>query len=424
MTQGGEAMGRDETGRVVFVPSAIAGETVVVEIVETRKNYARARLVEIVTPAPARVTPRCAHFAAPLALPAGQAHAACGGCQWQHIAYAAQLEFKTEIVREQFARIGKMPDAPVRATLGMSDPWQYRNHAQFQLDAAGRLCFRAFESHTLVPIRECHLLHPLLAEMFHELDLAGMDFAGATLRAGINTRQKLLILEGRDDEPPELEVDEPISIAYQTPAGDIVPLIGKDALHEELRGRAFRISPPAFFQVNTAMAETLIDLVAQFLAPQPSDVLLDAFGGVGAFGLSLASQVARVILIEENPFAVDDAKANAVELERVEFQRGKVEDLLPKLKTQVDLVVADPPRAGIAAPALAALIAHAPRALAYVSCDPATLARDARTLVEGGYRLQAVQPVDLFPQTYHIESVSWFEHSQNIQSAANNANLR
>lgn len=411
MTQGGEAMGRDAAGRVVFVPYAIAGEQVVVEIVETKKNYARARLVEIITPSPARVTPRCPHFGRrddhphAAVLPHAQG---CGGCQWQHIAYDAQLEFKTAIVREQFARIGKIENAPVRDTLGMRAPWSYRNHAQFHLDAEGHLCLQAFESHDLVRIDECHILHPLLDEMFRAVELQGTEFASVTLRAGIATQQKMLIVEGRDDAPPEISVDEPVSIAYQTPGGEIISLVGKDALHEQLRGRTFRVSPQVFFQVNTTMAEKLIDLVEQFLAPRATDGLLDAFGGVGTFGLSLASQVARVIEIEENPLAVDDAKANAVDLANVEFHCGTVEEILPKLKTQIDSVVIDPPRAGIAPPAIAALIAHAPRAIAYVSCDPATLARDARKLIDGGYRLLEVQPVDLFPQTYHIESVSWF----------------
>jgi len=396
MAQGGEAIGRDETGRVVFVPYAIAGEEVVVEIVEEKKNYARARLVEIITSSPARVSPRCEHFGK------------CGGCQWQHIAYDAQLRFKTDIVREQLARIGKIADAPVRDTIGMTDPWHYRNNVQFQLDDTGRLCFRAMESHALVPIRECHIIHPLLAEMFRALEFEGADFVEVTLRAGTRTGEKLLMLEGRDEAPPEISVDEPISIAHRTPRGDVIPLVGKDALHEELRGRLFRVSPQSFFQVNTTMAETLIELVERYLAPRPSDVLLDAFGGVGTFGLLLAPRVARVIEIEEAPDAVNDAKANAVELMNVEFQRGKVEDILPKSKSPIDLVVADPPRAGIAPTAREAIITQLPRAIAYVSCDPATLARDARQLVNGGYRLVEVQPVDMFPQTYHIETVSLF----------------
>lgn len=409
MTQGGEAMGRDDTGRVVFVPYAIAGEEVVVEIVEAKKNFARARLVEITSPSPARVVPRCVHFPPPLSKTGEGRGGGCGGCQWQHIAYAAQLEFKRDIVREQFARIGKIPDAPVRDTIGMTDPWHYRNNVQFQLDADGRLCFRALDSHDLVRIHECHIIHPLLDEMFHAFEFEGADFASITLRAGTQTGQKLAILEGNDDEPPELEIDEPVSIAFQVPSGETVALVGQNALEEKLRGRTFRVSPGSFFQVNTTMAEKLVELVEQFLAPRADDVLLDAFGGVGTFGLLLAPRVTCVIEIEENPHAVEDARANASDLSNVEFHVGAVEDVLPRLDTHVSIVIADPPRAGIAPRALDALVAHAPRAIAYVSCDPATLARDARKLVDAGYRLVEVQPVDLFPHTYHIENVSWFE---------------
>lgn len=399
MAQGGEALGRAESGRVVFVPYAIAGEAVIVEVVEAKKHFARARLVEIVAPAPTRVAPRCEHFGA------------CGGCHWQHIAYAAQLRFKTEIVRAQFARIAKFADAPVRAAIGMREPWHYRNNVQFQLDATGRLCFRAPESHQLVPIHECHIIHPLLGEMFRALEFENADFAEVMLRAGTRTGEKFIVLEGRDDAPPEISVDEPVSLAYRTPRGDIVPLVGKDALHEELRGRVFRISPQAFFQVNTPMAETLIEIVERFLAPRASDVLLDAFGGVGTFGVSLAPRVARVIEIEAMKEAVEDARANAVDLANIEFQRGAVEEILPHAQTKIDLAVLDPPRAGLAPRARAALLARAPRVIVYVSCDPATLARDAPHLVAAGYRLTDVQPVDLFPQTYHIESVSRFERA-------------
>ncbi len=425
MAQGGEAFGRDETGRVVFVPYGIAGELVTVEIVEEKKGYARGRLVEILQPSPARIVPRCPHFGpptlprspVPLSPPrseeeierASKRERGCGGCQWQHIAYESQLVFKANIVREQFARIGKIPDAPVREALGMSEPWDYRNNVQFQLDGQGQLCFRAWESHRLVPIKECYIQHPTVYEMFKTMELEGADYAGVTLRAGTTTGQKIILLEGRDEEPPEIAVDEPISIVYLTPDGDEISLVGREAIHEQLRGRLFRISPQSFFQVNTAMAERLIDLVEGYLAPRSTDVLLDAFGGVGTFGLLLAPRVARVIEIESSPSAVEDARANAVEFTNVELREGSVEEVLPRLAPRVDIAVADPPRAGIAPRALDALIAQAPRAFAYVSCDPATLARDARRLLDGGYRLVEVQPVDLFPQTYHIETVSRFE---------------
>jgi len=454
MTYGGEAMGRDELGRVVFVPYAIAGEEVVAEIVAEKKNFARARLVEVVKASPFRVAASCPHFglrdgrrgealpevdsiierpaldqgdselefdggnASPLPSPQPQPppQRGCGGCQWQHIAYDAQLKFKTDIVREQFARLGKMPDAPVRDTIGMRDPWRYRNNVQFQLDRDGKLCFRAFNSNELIRITECHIIHPLVEEMFRALELEESDLSGVTLRAGTQTQEKMMILEGRDEELPEIEIDEPVSIAYQERDGNLVPLVGKDALHEKLREREFRISPQSFFQVNTEMAEKLIELVERYLAPRAEDVLLDAFGGVGTFGLLLASRVGRVIEVEENPDALSDARANGFSFDsgslrsgRMEYHKGRVEDVLPTLKNKIDIVVCDPPRAGIAPQALDALIARAPRAIAYVSCDPATLARDARRLVDGGYTLREVQPVDMFPQTFHIESVSWFE---------------
>ncbi|MBI3913039.1 MAG: 23S rRNA (uracil(1939)-C(5))-methyltransferase RlmD [Chloroflexi bacterium] len=440
MSYGGEAVGRDETGRVVFVPYAIAGETVRVEIVEAKKNFARGRVVEILEASPARVTPRCEHFASPpdplsRRTASGEGEwgrgvggEACGGCQWQHIAYDAQLKFKTEIVREQFARIGKMADAPVRDTIGMREPWRYRNHAQFVLDDAGQLCYRAFESHRLVRINECHIIHPLVHELFRAVELAGADFAGVTLRAGTQTGEKMIVLDSRDDEPPEIEIDEAASIAFQVPSGETVALIGKEKLTERLRDQVFAISPAAFFQVNTEMAEHLVTLVEKYLAPRPSETLLDAYGGVGIFGLLFAPRVARVIEIEENPRALDDVRANAASFDsaphserneveskngrlrsgRLEFHAGRVEFILPRLDAPIDIVVADPPRAGIEPRALSALIAEKPRALAYVSCDPATLARDARRLVDGGYRLIEVQPVDMFPQTYHIECVAHF----------------
>ncbi len=429
MAYGGEAMGRDENGRVVFVPYGIAGETVRAEIVAEKKGYARGRIVEIVEPSPARVMPRCAHASPSTPQPpspspeifqekekgAREARGkrmrwgeACGGCQWQHIAYAAQLQFKTLIVREQFARIGKMPATPVRDTIGMRDPWRYRNNVQFVCDDAGRLCFRAFESNALVRISECHVMHPLLEEMFRALELDGAGFTGVTLRAGVNTGQKMMILASPDAEPPEIEIDEPVSIAFQVPSGETIALVGREKLEEELRGRVFAYSPTLFFQINTEMARELMELTEKYLAPRDSDVLLDAYGGVGLFGLSLAARVARVIEIEENPRAVENARTNAADLSNVEFCVGAVEEVLPRLESRVDIVVADPPRAGMDARAVSALVAQAPRAVAYVSCDPTTLARDARRLVDGGYVLREVQPVDLFPQTFHIECVAWF----------------
>lgn len=406
MAHGGEALGRDAQGRVVFVPYAIAGEEVRVEIIAAKKEFARARLVEVITPSPARVTPRCPHFGQP----SSSRGIGCGGCQWQHIAYNAQIEFKQQIVREQFARIGKMPDAPVATTRAAVKPWHYRNHMRFALNENSEMCLQALESHALIPIRECHLTNASLSATFNTLALEGADFDAVTLRASERTNDRLILFEATDTEPPEIETDEPISIAFQI-RQTVMTLIGKETIAEQIRARTFQISPRAFFQVNTPMAEELLTLVEQFLAPRADDVLLDAYGGVGLFGLSLAPRVAQVIEIEENPAAIENARCNAQDLTNVEFHAGRVEDILPKLTSVTSLAIVDPPRAGMARAPLDALVTKSPRVIVYVSCDPATLARDARRLVDAGYHLMDIQPVDLFPQTYHIECVARFERT-------------
>ncbi|MGB8647573.1 MAG: class I SAM-dependent RNA methyltransferase [Anaerolineae bacterium] len=411
MAHGGEAFGRDDAGRIVFVPYAIPGEEVRVQVVESKKDLARGRLVEITAPSPARVTPRCPHFG-PIyttqsANPQPKYARGCGGCQWQHIEYQAQLDLKTGIVREQFARIGKLPDAPVMPARG-SNPWNYRNHMQFALDPEGRICLQMLESHDLIPIRECQLMDAPVESLFATLELEGADFDAVRLRAGENTGDRMIIFEATGTEPPEIETDEPVSIHFEIDGIDVT-LIGREALEERVRERTFRISAQSFFQVNTPMAETLLAQVERYLDPRADETLLDAYGGVGLFGLSLAPRVARVIEVEENPRALADARHNAREWSTIEFHEGRVEDVLPELQTPFQLVVVDPPRAGMERGALDALIARQPRVMVYVSCDPATLARDARRLVDGGYRLTEVQPVDLFPQTYHIECVARFE---------------
>ncbi len=407
MAHGGEAMARDENGRVVFVPYAIVGETARVEIVESKRGFARGRLVELLETSPQRVTPRCPHFPPS---PGVRPTSYCGGCQWQHIAYAAQLEFKTQIVRDQFARVAKMDDANVLPIIPARSEWFYRNNMQFKLDENGVLCLQAPDSHTRVPINECFIMQPALGEMLKTLELDPESFTGVTLRVGANADERLIVLESDDPEIPEIETDDPVSIAFV--CDDVsVPLIGKQFLAERVGARVFEIAPNAFFQVNTAMAAELLRLTEKILAPRADDVLLDAYGGVGLFGLTLAPRVARVIEIEENPYALANAQTNAADLQNVEFHLGRVERVLPTLEAKIDLAVVDPPRAGMERFALDALAEKQPRVIAYVSCDPATLARDAARLTPRGYVLESVQPVDLFPQTYHIECVAAFRRA-------------
>lgn len=405
MAQGGEGLAREENGRVVFVPYAITGETARVEIVEAKRGFARGRILEILDASPDRITPRCPHFP-PYpnnGKPVGEG-LWCGGCQWQHMSYEAQLRFKTQIVRDQFTRVAKMPAAPILPILPSKKEWFYRNNMQFVVNQEGKLCLRASDSHTLVPIQVCYIMDEPLGEMFQTLELDPESFDGVTLRAGETTGDKFIILESEDPEVPEIETDEPVSMAFRS-GDETVSILGRVGLEEKIGARTFQVTPDSFFQVNTSMAQTLVDLVTEYLAPRTTDVLLDAYGGVGLFGLTLANQVAKVIEIEENPYAVEDAQENSLDLTNVEILKGRVQELLPKIESAIDIIVVDPPRSGLERAALDAMVKKGPRVIAYVSCDTATLARDVARFVELGYQLVRVQPVDMFPQTHHIECV-------------------
>ncbi len=401
MAHGGAALGRHE-GKVVFVPYAIPGEEVLVEIVEDKGRYARGRLVEVLSPSTQRVPPPCPHFGSHATVAA----VGCGGCHWQHMAYEAQLEFKQRIVQDQLERIGRFESVSVKPVMGSPEPWRYRNHVQFALDEHGRLGFMGAESQRVVPIGECHIMHPLLDEVFGALDLEFPELERLSLRCGVNTGQRMVVFETHEDEPFELEVDLPVSCVFLLSDGRTATLVGQEYISEVLAGQEYRISASSFFQVNTLQAEELVRLVREYLAPTGSEVLLDAYCGVGVFGLSLASEVGQLIGVEENPSAVADARFNAGPADHAEFIEGRVEEILPSLRAPIDLAVLDPPRQGCASEVLAALAGLAPANIVYVSCDPATLARDTRQLAQVGYQLLEVQPVDMFPQTYHIESVA------------------
>ncbi|MFQ5593974.1 MAG: 23S rRNA (uracil(1939)-C(5))-methyltransferase RlmD [Anaerolineae bacterium] len=411
MAHGGAALGRHE-GKVIFVDGGLPGETVRAVIVEDRKRYARARLVELVEPATDRVSsPPCPHFGDPHArfgvrsmVAAGQF---CGGCQWQHVSYAAQLRYKQAIVADQLRRIGRVDEPVVRPTLGMDHPWQYRNNAQLRLDSEGALGFVGIDGRTVVPLEVCHIIHPLLMELYEQLELDFPALETVSLRAGINTGDQMVILETADDEVPALEIDITGSCVMQLSDGTAMSLAGSTSLQEELLGHRFQISAGSFFQVNTEMAGRLVQVVCDYLDPRGYETLLDLYCGVGTFGISLADEVGEVIGVEENPVAVDDAVVNSEALDNARFYEGPVEEALPVIDESVDMVVLDPPRNGVEPEALEALARLMPARIAYVSCDPATLARDVRRLVEAGYHLVETQPVDLFPQTYHIESVAF-----------------
>ncbi|MBS1253552.1 MAG: 23S rRNA (uracil-C(5))-methyltransferase RlmCD [Anaerolineales bacterium] len=413
MAHGGSALGRHE-GKVIFVDGGLPGERVRAAIVEDHKSYAQGRVAEVVDTVPDRIAePRCPHFGDPgrrfSAAGPESAGRFCGGCQWQHAGYPAQLRYKRAIVADQLQRIGRIEEPVVRPTLGMGTPWHYRNNAQFRLGPDGEFGFVGIDGQTVVDVDVCHTIHPSLMELFEELELDFPALEQVTLRAGINTGDQMVILQTADNEPPAIDIDISGSCVLNLTDGPAVALAGDTFIEEELLGHQFWISAGSFFQVNTEMAVQLVNVVRDYLDPRGYEVLLDLYCGVGTFGVCLADSVTEVIGVEENPVAVDDAVANAEMLGNVWFYEGPVEETLPGVDESIDLVVLDPPRTGVEREALETLAGMRASRIVYVSCDPATLARDVRRLGEAGYRLVEVQPVDLFPQTYHIESVALLE---------------
>ena len=411
LTHAGEGIGRHE-GRAIFVPFALPGEIVKIEIVEEKKNFARARLVEVLSPAPERVPPLCPHHFS-LQPPPGFASdtlaTACGGCQLQHMHYPAQLAFKQQSVADRLKRIGGFASPPVRPTVPSPESYYYRNHVQFSLTPAGQLGFRAAGSHRVVPIQECHQIEGALGEVFPLIKLEPAQAPAidrVTLRASSDGESLVLLELGED--APEVELDLPLSLAMLRPDGTTLPLAGPDYVLQIVRDRTFKVSAASFFQVNTPVAELLVDLVLEALALVGGESVLDLYSGVGLFSAFIAPLAGRLVGVEAFGPAVADAAINLDEFDNIEIYEAPVEDVLSTLTGPFDAAVLDPPRAGCDPAVLEELNAMPLARIVYVSCDPATLARDARRLADGGYRLEWVQPVDMFPQTYHVECVALF----------------
>lgn len=394
LTYGGDALGRLPDGRAAFVPFGLPGERVRVRVAEEKRGHVRAELVEVLEAAPQRITPRCKHF--------GQ----CGGCHYQHMPYAAQLKVKADILRDQLTRIGGITHPPVKTTVASPSPWNYRNHLQFHLDPAGRLGFLAARSGRVLPITECHLPEAAIDALWPQLDFEpGSPIERVSLRLGAD-EDLMLVLESSSPEIPEIEVAADISVVHTCDEHAVV-MAGADHITASVLGRDFRVSARSFFQVNTPMAEAMVRHVLERL-PARLETVLDVYCGAGLFSAFLAPRAGRLIGVESSPPACEDFAANLDEFDHVELYQGNAEDVVPRLEADPDLVLVDPPRAGVDRIALDGLVRLQPRSILYVSCDPSTLARDAARLIASGYRLVEVTPFDLFPQTYHIESISLF----------------
>ncbi|HEU4744096.1 MAG TPA: class I SAM-dependent RNA methyltransferase [Anaerolineales bacterium] len=396
LTYGGDAMGRLEDGRAVFVPFGLPGERVRVRLTEEKRNFARGEIVEVLDASPQRINPRCKHFGV------------CGGCHYQHLPYQEQLDAKTEILRDQLRRIGKIENPPVQAMVPSPKAWNYRNHVQFHLTEEGKLGYVRAQVPAVFAIEECHLPEAFLNGIWPQLEFEpATDIERVSLRAGRDD-DSMLVLESNSPEFPALEIEAGISVTHLFEDNTVV-VAGNDHILISVLGRDFRVSAASFFQVNTAMAEKMVNRLIANLPITQSSVVLDVYCGAGLFSAFLAPRCERLIGIESSASACDDFTFNLDEFDNVELYEGLAEDVIPYLEMKPDMVLVDPPRAGLEKQVVDGILKMNPQWIAYVSCDPSTLGRDAARLIRGGYRLQDVMPFDLFPQTFHIESISVFE---------------
>jgi 23S rRNA (uracil1939-C5)-methyltransferase len=355
---------------------------------------------------PPRVWITAIHQASPLRVQAPcPVFGTCGGCQLQHMRYEAQLEWKREVVRQLLHERG-FSDPPLLPTEPCDPPWNYRNHMRFSVNREGQAGLTARNSHRVLPLRNCPIAHEQINRALIVLSQQQNVRPQVLIRCATHSGQMLIQPQ---QSPKIVEQLTAVGLAIQT-----------ETMEEQLAGETFRIRPSSFFQTNTVQAEKMIRMVLAGLLPsnhpaQPAQApltVVDAYCGVGTFALLLAKWVSRVIAIEESASAIKDARWNLRNANNVDIIQGKVEDRLPELAAQLDGLVIDPPRAGCQPAILDALAHHPVKRIVYVSCDPATLARDLDILCHQyqTYRLQSIQPLDMFPQTAHIENIAVLEH--------------
>jgi 23S rRNA (uracil1939-C5)-methyltransferase len=363
VASGGEGIGRLD-GKAVFVPGAVPGDVISAELVVEKERFARAQLVEIVEPSADRIDMPCPHAEE------------CGGCSWQMVDRDIQAGWKSAAVEAALHRVGRFEEAPIRPILTPGPAYRYRNRIDLH-PAPGGPGFHRPRSHDVVSIEVCLIAAPAVAALLDEVKRRPAT-GELTLRAGVRTGEAVIIGEGH--------------------AG-----AGESVITEIVGGVRFQVSGRSFFQPNTDGADLLVDLVRD--AVGVGGVLVDAYAGVGLFAGTVGAGFETVIAIEFSRRAVEDLRQNvpSAEVLAVPALRG-----IRRLQGEVDVIVVDPPREGLGPETVDALAAVGPATLVSVSCDAATFARDARQLVDHGYRLDWIQPVDQFPQTPHIETVSRF----------------
>lgn len=418
MAHRGPAVGRVD-GQVVFTFYGMPGERVQVQLERRRKKYLHGRVVEVIEPSPDRVEPRCPYYGA------------CGGCQWQHIDYLAQVRLKQHVVAEHFARIGKQTVA-VDAVHTPVSPWAYRYGCEIALSREAG--FRQRGSRRVVEVDHCAISHPLISHLLATLnnmiqdgripDLWGKNWVEARVIPQGESVKLALILEGvrnvdLDAEPALRTVldalatlPEAISVSYRTPNGAVVPFAGQEMVGIDLMDKTVQFPPGAFFQASVEMLPTAISRMRALAAIQANETVLDLYCGVGVFGLFMSADAGRVIGIELDAQAVAAARDTAAQwgLRNIEFWDVSAEKATQDLP-QADVTIVDPPRTGLDPRVLSAVVSTGSSRIVYLSCEPSTLARDAALLQEEGFRVERLELFDFFPQTYHIENLALFRRA-------------
>lgn len=394
---GGAAVARGKKKRTIFVPFGIPGEKVRARITSQKNDHARAEIVQLLTPSPDRVEPRCPHFGV------------CGGCHFQHMRYEAQLAAKQAVVVDQMARIGNVKQAPVLATLPNPTPWSYRVEMSLSPTKDGRLGFWSPQQREVIPIDTCPITHPQLLTLLQDIDLELPGLRKMTLRRGVD-EALLAAVEVNDVEPPSLAADFPISVAIVLPNKTAATLVGDHYTVQSVRERDFRVSPGCYLPPSLTGMALVIESVLRYAQPGGTESVLELYSGVGMLTAFLAERAASVVAVEQNKDAVADSAVNLAHTENVSVYAGSVEAALPVVGDDYDVLVLHPTKDGLSREAMKGLVPKRPSRLIYVSSDVATMARDGRQLMHrGGYRLREIQPIDMEPQTYRVQTVSLWE---------------
>lgn len=428
----GEGVGRyrDFT---IFVPYSLPGERVLAKIIETKKNYAKGIMIETAITSPYRITPKCPIYNK------------CGGCQLQHLDYEAQLNTKRQQVVNAVTRIGKLENVLIHQTLCARNPWYYRNKMQFPVGSeSGKIIIGCYEqgTHNIINTENCYIQHEYNNKISREIrqiitqlgitpynEKTGEGIIRHVLgRVGTKTGEVMVILVTVTEKLPHADkivaeirrrIPAVTSIIQNINAkrtnvilgSKTITLWGRNTITERLGNFNFEISARSFFQVNTDQAEVLYNKAVEYAGLSGGETVIDAYCGTGTITLFLARYAAKVYGIEIIEPAIIDARRNAANnnIDNTEFIVGDATEVMPHLYQQgihPEVIIVDPPRAGCDKTVLETFAYMNPKRIVYVSCNPATMARDLAVLAEYGYQTREIQPVDMFPQTYHVETVT------------------